>query len=117
MSEPKRWFADYSLDADDQVVTHMAEDPKGGFVKWEDYARLKAEVERLTERNQHLEQIDSYLQSANLNAEEQRSLELEAQVERLTKAGNNLARYAINRDKDLEIDEVEAWNAAKGVQS
>jgi len=48
-------------------------------------ARLKAEVERLTERNQFLEQVDSYLQSANLYAEEQRSLELEAQVERLTK--------------------------------
>ena len=47
MSEPKRWFADYSLDADDQVVTHMAEDPQGGFVKWEDYARLKAELEIL----------------------------------------------------------------------
>jgi len=51
MSEPKRYFADWSLDADDQVVTHMAEDPQGGFVKWEDYASLKAEVERLTLEN------------------------------------------------------------------
>ena len=55
-------------------------------VAMQENARLQAEVEMLTERNQHLEQIDSYLQSANLNAEEQRSFELEAQVERLTKA-------------------------------
>ena len=67
-------------------------------------ARLKAEVERLTEAwvdNTMQEDRDALLQ----------------QVERLTKAGNNLARYAINRDKDMEITEVEAWNAAKGVQS
>ena len=74
-------------------------------------ARLKAEVERLKERNQFLEQIDSYLQSANLNAEEQRSLELEAQVERLTKAGDVMAII-------LQYDEVsKEWNAAKRVQS
>lgn len=63
----------------------------GEYVRYEDYAKLKAEVERLTERNQFLEQVDSYLQSANLYAEEQRSLELEAQVERLTKAGDAMA--------------------------
>jgi DNA repair exonuclease SbcCD ATPase subunit len=77
--------------------------------------RLKAEVERLTERNQHLEQIDSYLQSANLNAEEQRSFELEAQVERLTKAGDNLARVCRGIYGGLPL--WEEWNAAKGVQS
>jgi len=41
---------------------------------------------------------------------------LKAAVERLTKAGNNLAIYAINRDKDLIITEVEAWNFAKEEQ-
>jgi len=82
----------------------LAVDPAGPLVMYDDYARLKAEcqarqaensvlavecdslkaeVERLTERNQHLEQIDSYLQSANLNAEEQRSIELEAENDRL----------------------------------
>lgn len=44
---------------------------------------LKAEVERLTERNKFLEQIDSYLQGANENAYEKRCDELEAEVEEL----------------------------------
>ena len=38
---------------------------------------------------------------------------LRSEVARLTKAGDNLAIYAINRDKDLIITEVEAWNFAK----
>ena len=74
-------------------------------------ARLKAEVERLKERNQFLEQIDSYLQSANLNAEEQRSIELEAQVERLTNAGDNLV-YVVS-DHFVSEPFVKAWFAAK----
>lgn len=41
---------------------------------------------------------------------------LESKVARLTKAGDNLAIYAINRDKDLIITEVEAWNFAKEEQ-
>ena len=41
---------------------------------------------------------------------------LKAEVARLTKAGDNLAIYAINRDKDLIITEVEAWNFAKEEQ-
>jgi DNA repair exonuclease SbcCD ATPase subunit len=90
----------------------------GEWVRYEDYARLKAEVERLTERNQHLEQIDSYLQSANLNAEEQRSLELEAQVERLTKAGDCLvihleACYRAEGYDPKDCDMIDNWNAAK----
>jgi glycyl-tRNA synthetase beta subunit len=40
-------------------------------------ARLKAEVDRLTE-------IDSYLHHSNEHAHEERCVELEAQVERLT---------------------------------
>ena len=88
----------------------------------EENARLKAEVERLTERNHHLEQIDSYLQSANLNAEEQRSLELEAQVERLTKAGYAMAvKINVHGINDRFTDSkklVDDWShAAKGVQS
>jgi hypothetical protein len=71
--------------------------------------QLKDEVERLTECNQHLEQIDSYLQSANLNAEEQRSIELEAEVERLSKpaiiGGYNLSQYIrMANSETLEFD-------------
>ena len=69
-------------------------------------ARLQAKVERLTERNQHLEQIDSYLQSANLNAEEQRSIELEAEnarlkaeVETLRKLGTEMGKHLPDTDE------------------
>ena len=55
-------------------------------------ARLKAEVERLTERNKFLEQIDSYLQGANENAYEKRCDELEAEVERLTEDNRQLKK-------------------------
>lgn len=53
---------------------------------------LKAEVERLTERNKFLEQIDSYLQGANENAYEKRCDELEAEVERLTEDNRQLKK-------------------------
>jgi hypothetical protein len=33
----------------------MLRDPAGGWVSWEDYARLKAEVERLTKAGDDLE--------------------------------------------------------------
>lgn len=90
-------------------------DVKMAYVTDADYARLKAEVERLTERNHHLEQIDSYLQSANLNAEEQRSLELEAQVERLTKAGDNLEQVLTEISYSYRAGNAShEWRAAKG---
>jgi len=41
MSEPKR----YRLDPE----SYLAEHPQGDFVDYQDYARLKAEVERLRE--------------------------------------------------------------------
>jgi hypothetical protein len=40
MSEPKR----YRLDPE----SYLAEHPQGDFIDYQDYARLKAEVERLT---------------------------------------------------------------------
>ena len=62
-------------------------------------ARLKAEVERLTERNKFLEQIDSYLQGANENAYEKRCDELEAEVERLKEGNDCLGQM---HDKEME---------------
>jgi hypothetical protein len=84
----------------------------------EQVARLKAEVERLTERNQFLEQIDSYLQEGINIENEERCIELEAQVERLTKAGDAMASLlqfdeTLN-DSDHIPQSVQAWNAAKG---
>ena len=74
---------------------------------------LKAEVERLSA-------ADSYLQSANEYSFEQRCDELEAEVERLRKAGdamrwliecqNDDAYYGHNEE---HAEAVKAWNAAK----
>jgi len=77
--------------------------------KWAEMVKAQAEVSRLKAECQARQAENSVLA-----VECER---LKAEVERLTKAGNNLARYAINRDKDMEIKEVEAWNKAKGVQS
>lgn len=46
MSEPKR----YRLDSE----SYLAEHPHGDFVDYQDYARLKAEVERLTKAGEDL---------------------------------------------------------------
>ena len=105
-------------------------------------ARLKAEVERLTERNKFLEQIDSYLQDANQHSFEQRCNELEAEVERLraasfvtavpveqyervVRAGDDLACalaafHIIHRGSidSTKQEDLVKWNAAKeGKQS
>jgi len=73
---------------------------------------LKAEVERLTELNKFLEQIDSYLQGANENAYEKRCDELEAEVERLRKAGDEMHRAIKVSDPILDW-KIELWKAAK----
>ena len=76
-------------------------------------ARLKAEVERLT----------AFTTRTIIPNEE-----LQAQVERMTKAGDALAGEAIRLEysnywseyekvEDVCIDEVEAWHKAKEVQS
>ena len=59
MSEPKRYgFPDCECDATDEFYMEdkgMCELLDGGFVKWEDYAALKAEVERLRKAGDDLE--------------------------------------------------------------
>ena len=94
MNDPKRYelYVDASLQAEEG----------GEWVKYEDYARLKAEVERLT----------AFTTRTIIPNEE-----LQAQVERLTKAGDAMA-IALNLNDDV-FDNHEkklaqsAWNAAK----
>lgn len=75
---------------------------------------LKAEVEQLTERNKFLEQIDSYLQGANENAYEKRCDELEAEVERLRKAGDAMAYSAYAHCMCQDCEEIrDQWRDAK----
>jgi hypothetical protein len=71
----------------------------GEWVAYEDYARLKAEVERLT----------AFTTRTIIPNEE-----LQKQVERLTKAGDAMARevdpYVTSEDL---MNKVRLWNAAK----
>jgi chromosome segregation ATPase len=70
---------------------------------------LKAEVKRLSA-------ADSYLQDANEHAFEKRCDELEAEVERLRKAGDAMADQIYNEGKVQGIcyaSNIEAWRAAK----
>lgn len=117
MSKPKR----YSIRG---FSAAMVEEDNGAMVKWEDYAALESEVAELKERVEFLSQVDSFLQSANLDAETERCIQLETENERLRKAGEAMALTIYNmvtRNKhtygsDLLELAMEWKNASKGVQ-
>ena len=50
MSEPKRYAFKVNEENDFDLIEHS----NGEYVRWEDYARLKAEVERLTKAGDSL---------------------------------------------------------------
>ena len=117
MSDPKR----YDL-VDKHYGYFLCHKIEGEWVKWEDYARLKAEVERLTTENESLQakatniynamvvrcKIEEITHKANADSiisqgmmseamkMMEESVAIREQVERLTKAeemsGNNLKR-------------------------
>ena len=123
MSEPKRYEA---------MGPEVIATPTGEFVRYEDYARLKAERDAI-----HSSKLVYFIhgegrwanvvdENARLKAEVERltafttrtivpNEELQAQVERLTKAGD-----AIQDDLKIQVwpwvsyfKNIEAWNAAK----
>ncbi|CAB4154788.1 hypothetical protein UFOVP958_46 [uncultured Caudovirales phage] len=120
MSEPTRYRvannqAQRTLGGNVLVV-----DPAGRLVEYADYARLhslfanseqenarlKAEVERLTET------IEKVITAADVIDE--RNQRLIAEVERLRKAGDDLAGmvgYHVPYEDQIELEK--AWNAAK----
>ena len=95
MSEPMR----FSLKHHGQLscVEHC---PEGEYVLHSDYARLKAEVERLN--------LDAY-KKLSMRIEIDK---LKARIEYLTNAGDAMAD-AINGDYNHSLPCIEAWNAAK----
>ena len=111
-------------------TAQMLRDPAGGWVSWEDYARLKAEcqarqaensvlavecdslkaeVERVGAENSHLHK-GVYSLSLNVG-------QLKDEVERLTKAGDWMMADLIPYQQFDGFKSVKDWNAAKGVQS
>ena len=98
MSEPKRYAWKVNEENDFDLIEHS----NGEYVSYEDYARLKAEVEWLKE---------FYDISVIPNRE------LKAQVERLTKAGDDLV-FCMNLNSASSGDALRNWEAAKeGKQS
>jgi len=83
---------DMNLSAPKGGSAQMLRDPAGGWVSWEDYARLKAEVERL----QSIHSIDS------IGIEQ-----LKAEVERLTADLNKMTKTPDGVDY-VEVD-VSFW--------
>jgi hypothetical protein len=96
MSEPKRYS-----DLDVWKALHFGENTSG-WVKYDDYARLKAEVERHVEENAHLHKG---IYSLSLNV-----VQLKDEVERLTKAGDAVCESPYLWETDPAVI---AWRAAK----
>jgi hypothetical protein len=88
MSEPKPW----------DLWEVILEETDSKWVRWEDYARLKAEVERLT----------AFTTRTIIPNEE-----LQAQVERLTKAGDAMEDAVIDNGLERMNEARDGWNAAK----
>jgi hypothetical protein len=84
--------------------------PEGEYVLHSDYARLKSEVERLTQLNSTLalryDATNSMLDGCAKEIEE-----MEAEIERLTKAGDAMAKLLSCCGNPQS--EVRGWNAAK----
>ncbi len=105
MSEPKRFNFSativHHIVGEKTAALKYHSEPDGLFVSYEDYARLKAENERLTPLLGDIVAFDEYHK-------------LLQQVERLTKAGDAMVdmvdwEVPYERRKKLESD----WNAAK----
>jgi len=70
----------------------LAVDPAGPLVDYADYARLKAEVERLNTGIQPEGSNDAVGRAVNVLLEKQKEIaNLKAEVERLTRAGDAMA--------------------------
>jgi len=122
VSEPKRYLAKISWT---QIETE--EHPAGEFVRWSDYARLQAEVERLKAVStieqrtiQGLQRTPEWSEIARMTAY---CRELEAEVERLRYVGDMLAvmvgHIEVTGDAHRMMLELsKEWNEAKeGKQS
>jgi hypothetical protein len=130
VSQPKRYDFGLTVESCPTTGFHetrplVSESESGLFVKYADYAALQAEVAELKELVEFLSQADSYLQSANQNAEMERCIQLELENERLRKAGRGLraiaeGTYCVTQPepvKEWDAIDGDAWHAAKGVES
>jgi hypothetical protein len=95
----------------------MVEHKNGNLVSYEDYARLKAEVDSLTELNATLKDaLNTIPEWAKVLETEAENARLKAEVERLTKAGDALV-FCMNLNSASSGNALRNWEAAKGKQS
>ena len=118
MSDPIRYDFIYN---ENYASVEREEHKEGDYVSYEDYARLKAEavtkdylITQLKAEVERLQDFNDGLMVMRLQDEKGNLLtfsdyaRLKAQVERLTKAGDNLVEVF---EKDTPL--AEAWEAAK----
>ena len=96
----------------------LAVDPAGPLVDYADYARLKAEVERLNTGIQPEGSNDAVGRAVNVLLEKQKEIaNLKAEVERLRKAGDGMEEviWLNGCVSGMQIKEraVKAWKQAK----
>ena len=111
MRETKRYAFKVNEENDFDLIEHS----NGEFVRYEDYARLKAEVERLTQLNDTIalryDATKSMLDGCAKEIEE-----MEAEVARLTKAGDAIYQ-SFDQFGQVDATTLKGWQAAKGVKS
>jgi len=135
MSEPKRYDVGMTTEFNPHGFNHsfprVYEAEEGKYVEYSDYARLKAEVERLTSDIQMEKENEDRLvrewQRANnevyglqtqVAALIDDQTRLKAEVKRLTKAGDNLEQVLTEISYSYRAGNAShEWRAAKGVQS
>ena len=111
MSEPKRYDMTWGKDDDDYIFVSPSEQPKGRWVKWEDYAALKTDLDYVRKMRTQ-ETLDLQEMSNIVN-------EVRAENERLRKAGDDLEfLVCFNYEGDIKGDKhcmgiLDAWLAAK----
>ena len=98
----------------------LAVDPAGPLVTYADYARLKAEVERLYTGIPPEGSNDAVGRAVNVLLEKEKEIaRLKAEVERLTKAGDAMAlNVYVPIQYEIYLKLISDWEAAKqGKQS
>jgi hypothetical protein len=114
VSEPKRYDWKVNEENDFDLIEH----PNGEYIRYADYARLKAEVERLRDGVETM----TWNASGVVTTQWVRAVEydrLKAEVERLTKAGDALHAFLIDYIVESRISSAylnkldDGWNAAK----
>ena len=113
MSDPKR----YRLDPE----SYLAEHPQGEFIDYQDYARLKADNDRLKEAiadsykavdemEQRFKALEAEFETHPMAAEIAR---LKAEVERLTKAGDAMISFLWAENDDENFNGAISYIAEK----